>query len=338
MKKLKIAFFETEPWEKEYLEFHLKGFDAVFFDDKLGPLNIKKISDIDVLCPFIYSVVDKKSVSQLKSLKYVTTRSTGFDHIDVRACQAQDILVSNVPTYGENTVAEHTFALILSLSRKIHLSWEKTRRGDFTLDNLRGFDLKGKTLGVVGIGNIGKHVIRMARAFEMNVLAFDIRQDETFAKKAGFKYATLEHVFKNSDIVTLHLPYNKATHHLINSKSLKLFKKGCYLINTARGGICDTEALLKGLKQGIFGGLGLDVLEEECFIREEREILSTPFGKACNLKTVLANHMLINQPNVIITPHNAFNSKEALTRILDTTIENIISFAKNKPINLVQSK
>ncbi|MDO8536752.1 MAG: hydroxyacid dehydrogenase [bacterium] len=338
MKKLKIAFLETEPWEKEYLELKLKGFDAVFFDDKLSPLNVKKIADTDILCPFIYSVIDKKSVSQLKSLKYVTTRSTGFDHIDVKACQDQNILVSNVPTYGENTVAEHTFALILSLSRKIHLSWEKTRRGDFTLDNLRGFDLKGKTLGVVGIGNIGKHVIRMARAFEMNVLAFDIRQDEKFAKKAGFKYAFLEHVFKNSDIITLHLPYNKATHHLINSKSLKLFKKGCYLINTARGGICDTTALLKGLKQGIFGGLGLDVLEEECFIREEREILSSPFGKACNLKTVLANHMLINQPNVIITPHNAFNSKEALTRILDTTIENIKSFAKNKPINLVRSK
>lgn len=338
MKKVKIAFFETEPWEKNYLESQLKGFDLIFFEDKLTSLNIKKISDITILSPFIYSAVDKKFISELKSLKYITTRSTGFDHIDVKSCHGKNILVSNVPTYGENTVAEHTFALILSLSRKIHLSWEQTRRGDFTLGNLRGFDLKGKTLGVVGIGNIGRHVIRMAKGFEMNILAFDIKQDQKFSKKAGFKYAPLDYLFKNSDIITLHLPYNKTTHHLINLKSLKLFKKGCYLINTARGGICDTTALLRGLQQGIFAGLGLDVLEEECFIREERELLSTAFGKACNLKTVLENHILINEPNVIITPHNAFNSKEALTRILDTTINNIKSFAKSKPINLVQYK
>ena len=190
-------------------------------------------------------------------------------------------------------------------------------------------------MGVVGTGNIGCHVIRIAKGFEMNVLAFDIKKDQKFAKKIGFKYVSLDNLFKNSDIITLHAPYNKETHHLVNLKTLKSFKKGCYLINTARGGICDTTSLLKGLKQGIFAGLGLDVLEEECFIKEERELLSSVFKKTCDLKTALENHILINQPNVIITPHNAFNSKEALTRILYTTIENIKAFAGNKPINLL---
>jgi len=336
MKKLKIAFFETEPWEIDYLKSRLKGFDLIFFEDKLTLKNLKKIIDINILSPFIYSLIDKKIIDSLKSLKYITTRSTGFDHIDLKSCQSKNILVSNVPTYGENTVAEHTFALILALSRKIPFSWERVKRGDFSLENLRGFDLKGKTLGVVGVGNIGRHVIRIAKGFEMNVLAFDIKKDQKFAKQNSFKYVSLNYLFKNSDIITLHVPYNKATHHLINLKSLKLFKRGCYLINTARGGICDTTALLKGLKQGIFAGLGLDVLEEECFIKEERELLTVNFKKGCDLKTALENHILINQPNVIITPHNAFNSQEALTRILDTTIENIKSFLKNKPINLVK--
>lgn len=336
MEKLKIAFLEVEPWETDYLKSQLKGFDLMFFEDKLTSQNLKKISNINILSPFIYSTIDKNTINSLKSLKYITTRSTGFDHVDLKTCRHQNILVSNVPTYGENTVAEHTFALILALSRKICFSWERTRLGNFSLDNLRGFDLKGKVLGVVGVGNIGRHVIRIAKGLEMNILAFDVRKDQKFAKKIGFRYVPLDYLFKNCDIITLHVPYNKATHHLVNLKTLKLFKKGCYLINTSRGGVCDTSALLRGLRQKIFAGLGLDVLEEECFIKEERELLTSAFKKTCDLKTVLENHILINQPNVIITPHNAFNSKEALTRILDTTIENIKSFAEGRPINLVK--
>ncbi len=332
---MKIAFFEIENWEKDYLKLKLKGFDLRFFEDKLNSRNLKKISDIEILSPFIYCAVNKKSIIFLKSLKYITTRSTGFDHIDLRTCKRKGIFVSNVPVYGENTVAEHTFALILALSRKICHSWEKTKKGDFSLDGLTGFDLKEKTLGVVGTGNIGKHVIRIAAGFEMNILSFDIKKNQKFAKKMGFKYVPLNYLFKNSDIITLHIPYNKITRHLVNLKSLKLFKNGCYLINTSRGGICDTTALLKGLEQGVFDGIGLDVLEEECFIKEERELLTSVFKKKYDLKIALENHILINKPNVIITPHNAFNSKEALIRILDTTIENIKAFAKGKPINSV---
>lgn len=336
MEKLKIVFFEIEPWEADYLKSRLKGFDLLFFEDKLNQQNLKKVLDFNVLSPFIYSSIDKETINSLKSLKYIATRSTGFDHIDLETCQQRGILVSNVPTYGENTVAEHTFALILALSRKIYPSLERTKKGDFSLENLRGFDLKGKTLGIVGIGNIGRHVARIAKGFEMNILVYSIHKHQKLAKEIGFKHVSLDYLFKNSDIITLHVPYNKATHHLVNLATLKLFKKGCYLINTARGGICDTTTLLEGLKQGIFAGLGLDVLEEECFIKEERELLTSVFKKTCDLKTALENHILINQPNVIITPHNAFNSREALTRILDATIENIKNFARNRPVNLVE--
>ena len=333
---MKIAFFETEQWEKDYFQSQLTDFDLVFFEEKISPENSEKISDTDILSVFIHSSVDKKIIDYLKSLKYIATRSTGFDHIDLNACESKNILVSNVPTYGENTVAEHTFALILDLSRKICSSLENTKKSNFSLEGLRGFDLKDKTLGVLGTGNIGKHIIRIAKGFEMNVLAFDVKEDKKFAKKIGFKYVPLNYLFENSDIVTLHLPYSKSTHHLINEESLKLFKKGCYLINTARGGICDTTTLLKGLKEKIFAGLGLDVLEEECFIKEERELLDSNFKKTCDLKIILENHILLNQPNVIITPHNAFNSQEALQRILETTIKNIKAFSSKKPINLVK--
>ncbi|MBI3337149.1 MAG: hydroxyacid dehydrogenase [Candidatus Staskawiczbacteria bacterium] len=334
---MKIAFFETESWEKDYLESKLNGFDLVFFEEKINPDNLEKISDVNVLSPFLYSTIDKKIIDSLKYLKYIATRSTGFDHIDLEVCRKNNILVSNVPTYGVNTVAEYTFALILTLSRKIYHSLQKTKIGDFSLDGLMGFDLNGKTLGVVGTGNIGSRVIRIAKGFGMQVLAYDIKKDQKLAQKMGFKYVTMDSLFKNSDIITLHLPYNKLTHHLINEKTLKLFKKGCYLINTSRGGICDTNALLQGLKDEIFAGLGLDVLEEEHSIREERELLSSDFKKNYDLKIILQNNILINQPNVIITPHNAFNSKEALIRILDTTIKNIKSFSKNKLINSVKN-
>lgn len=335
MKKLKIAFFEIEPWEEDYLKSRLGEFKLLFFKKKLTLRNLKEIPDINVLSPFVYSSVSEKVIEALGSLKYIATRSTGFDHIDLKECKRRKILVSNVPSYGANTVAEHTFGLILSLSRKLYPSLERTKKGDFSLKGLRGFDLKGKTLGVVGTGNIGREAIRIAKGFEMKVLAYDIKEDKKFARKAGFKYAPLKNLLKNSDIITLHVPYNKKTHHLINLKTLKFFKKGSYLINTSRGGVCETSALLKGLKSGIFKGLGLDVLEEECSIKEERELLTPDFKETCDLKIILGNHILIRQSNVIITPHNAFNSKEALSRILETTIKNIKSFAKGKPINLV---
>ena len=335
MEKLKIVFLEIEKWEKDYLKSQLKNFDLLFFEEKLNSRILKKIFNVQILSPFVYSEIKKETIDSLKFLKFIATRSTGFDHIDLKTCQRRNVLVANVPSYGQNTVAEHTFALILALSRKICEAVERTRRGNFSLEGLEGFDLKEKTLGVVGVGNIGREVIKIAKGFGMKILAFDIKKDKKFAQKLGFKYVSLKYLFKNSDIVTLHVPYNQSTHHLVNLKNLNLFKKGCYLINTARGGVCETSALVDGLKKGIFAGLGLDVLEEECFLKEERELLSSEFLKKCDLKTALENHILIDHPKVIITPHNAFNSHEALKRILQITVENIKSFTRGTPQNLV---
>jgi len=246
-------------------------------------------------------------------------------------------LVSNVPIYGDNTTAEHTFALILTLFKKIHTSLKRTRSANFSLEGLRGRDLKDKTIGVVGTGNIGRQVIKIAKGFGMNILAYDIHPSKELADDFGFKYVTLKYLYGNSDIITFHVSYNKNTHHMVNLDNLKDFKKGCYLINTARGKVCDSTTLLKGYKEGIFAGIGLDVLEEEHFIQEELELLTTDVENKKNhdYKIALESHILTQQENIIVTPHNAFNTEEALKRILETTVENIQSFAKNKPINLV---
>ena len=335
-KSFKIAFFELEQWEKDYFQKKLKNCELKFIDDHLTEKNVNRIKDVDAVGVFIYSVVDKKILNKLSNLKLIVTLSTGFDHIDLKECKKRKVTVCNVPHYGENTVAEHTFALILDLTRKIHKAYERTIRGNFSLDGLRGTDLQGKTIGIVGVGSIGKHVVRIAKGFEMKVIAFDKFKNLKLAKKLGFKYVSFDYLLKNSDIITLHVPYNKSTHHLINKKAISKMKKGTIIINTARGGIIETSALLEGLQYGKIAGAGLDVLEEECFIKEEKQILSKHFLKECDLKTVLQNHILLKQENVIITPHNAFNSWEALHRILATTILNINSFLKKKPVNIIK--
>jgi len=332
---MKIAFFETEKWEEDYLKERLLDAELYFFPEPMALENIAEIKDCQIISPFIYSKIDEKILSESPALKFISTRSTGFDHIDINEAKKRNIIISNVPFYGENTVAEHTFALILDISRKIYESVERTKKENFSLDGLRGFDLKGKTLGIAGLGHIGQHVARIAKGFEMDVLAYDIRKDNKLAKKLGVKFVSFEELLKNSDIISLHLPHNDATHHLINSSNINLIKKGAYLINTARGGLAETSALIEALGNKILAGAGLDVLEEECFIKEERELLTKEFPKTCDLKTILQNHILLQQENVIITPHNAFNSKEALERILETTVLNIESFLKNKPINLI---
>ena len=332
---MKIAFFEVEDWEKEYLKTRLKKHNLVFFEDTLNKENIKLVKDFEVISVFIYSKIGKEILDRFNKLKAIVTRSTGFDHIDINECKKRKIYVLNVPYYGENTVAEHTFALILTLSRKIHKSYERTIRGNFSLEGLRGFDLKGKTLGIIGLGHIGMHVARIARGFNMNVLAYDLKKDYKLAKKLRVKYASLNNLLKNSDIITLHCPYNKKTHHLINSKNIKIIKKGAYLINTARGGLVETNALVRALSKGELGGAALDVLEEESLIKEEAQLLSKNFNKE-NLQNLLENHLLLTFDNVIITPHNAFNSKEAIQRILDTSIKNILGVARNKYLNVVK--
>jgi len=336
----KIGFFGVKPWEKEYLSEKLESLtklQPIFSENIISSDHMPEETDFEIICVFVDCPVTKEIISRLPRLKFITTRSTGFDHIDLNACKERGIAVSSVPSYGENTVAEFAFGLILSLSRKIASSWDQVREtGSFNLDNLQGFDLKGKTLGVVGTGKIGCHIIKMANGFEMNIVAYDPFPRPELAKTLNFSYLSLEDLLKSSDIVTLHVPYMPETHHLLNDKNIALMKHGAYIINTSRGGVIDTEAIVRGLKSGQIGGAGLDVLEEEGVIKDELDFLSNGRPEDHNLKTIIANHILIDFPNVIITPHNAFNSREALQRILDTTAENIKGFLENKPTNLVK--
>lgn len=330
----KIAFFETEDWEEERLKAGLKGQKMVFFRDPLDKQLLPQVADASIVSVFIRSQLDREAIDSLPGLRFIATRSTGFDHIDLQACNERGIAVSNVPYYGENTVAEHTFGLMLSLSRKIHKAYLRTIQGNFSLEGLRGFDLQGRTLGVVGAGRIGLHVIRIARGFAMKVVAFDVRQDRLLAEVLGFDYVSLDDLLHQADIITLHAPLNAHTHHLINRDRLKKAKRGSLLINTARGGLVDTDALLWALDEGIIAGAGLDVVEGEELILEEKQLLATPAAED-KLRMVLRQHVLLRREDVVITPHIAFNSWEALERIVDTTITNIRAFLAGAPQDVV---
>lgn len=335
----KIAFFELEQFglsgAKEHIQKQLSEHEITFIDDHLNPETAGQAKDAEVIAFFVYSEIDSKILEKLPRAKMLATMSTGFDHIDTKACKQKKIVASNVPAYGSHTVAEHTMALLLALSRKIVNCVERTRKGSFELQGLRGFDLQGKTIGIIGTGKIGKHMAHYCKALDMNVIAYDPYPSEEAARTCGFTYVDLDDLLARSDIISLHAPETKETHHMINVGNLNKIKKGCILINTARGGLVETEALVIGMKNGTFFALGLDVLEQECFIKEEAELLHDDFKNKCDLKTLFEEHELIAMDNVLVTPHNAFNSHEAVMRIVDTTIDNIQAYLEGVPKNQI---
>ena len=333
---MKIGFFSIEPQEKEVLKGSFPNDKLFFCSQKLSSANLKEYKQLEVISSFVNSVLCKSILEKFPNLKLIATRSTGFDHIDLDYCQKKNITVCNVPSYGENTVAEHTFALILTLSRRILESVGCTRGGVFEFGGLRGFDLKGKTLGVIGGGKIGQNVIKIAGSFGMEIIVFDVVKNQKLAKDLGFSYVSLDKLFGSSDIITLHVPYNNHTHHLIDNKAVNKMKKGVYIINTSRGAVIDTKALVKGLESKKVAGAGLDVLEEEKKLKEESKLVCQSGLEPKDIEILLEDHVLLKMPNVVVTPHNAFNTKEALERILQTTIKNIKSFKKKKLINKVK--
>src|SRR3989339_464023 len=314
---MKIAFFEVSKTEQSIFSQLFSGADVYFCEEKLNESTVNKAEDAEIICVFKDSLVGKNVIDAIPNLKFIATRTTGFDFIDCEYAKTKGVKVSNVPAYGSETVAEFAFALLLTLSRKIREANQALKdNGDYFIPkNLQGFDLNGKTLGVIGTGKIGKNVIEIAHGFDMNVLAYDLYPDTKFAMENGFVYKTLEEVLSQSDVVTLHAPYTKENHHLINKENISLFKKGAYLINTARGELVETEALEKALKDGSIAGAGLDVLEGE-----------KVYKKGDNIP-------MLEWPNVLMTPHVAFNTREAEARILQTTVENIQKFISDSPIN-----
>lgn len=317
---MKIAVFEAEQWEHTACR-RLQPDHELFCTSKpLTPTTAKAAAGAEVLSPFVNSRLSPDVMRLFPQLKLVATRSTGYDHIDLAYCAAYGVTVSNVPGYGDVTVAEHVFALLLGLSRRLVEASERTRRGDLSQTGLRGFESRGKTLGVIGAGRIGRRVAEIARGFGMIVLAADGHSDHAAARRIGFTYAPLTEILSIADVLTLHTPATADTTDLISDREFSLMKPGAVLINTARGQIVNVAALIRALSTGKLRAAGLDVHQTT----DARE-----------LETLVADHLLLRLPQVLVTPHNAYNTDEALPRIIDTTLDNIEAFTRGRPRNAV---
>jgi D-lactate dehydrogenase len=349
--KVKICFVETESLEQEFFRAQLGGEHELQFVDSLE----EAPADVAILSVFIHSTVSAEYMAAHPGLRLIVTRSTGYDHIAVAEARARGITVCYVRNYGENTVAEHSFALLLALSRRLRESLAGYSRNRFSYQALRGFDLKGKTLGIIGTGRIGLHAVRIARGFQMEVLAYDVKTQPLVAATLDFQYVGFEELMKRSDVISLYIPLLPQTRHIINRETLALCKRGVVLINTARGGLVDTDALLEALESGQAGGAGLDVLEDERVLQQDStriiggEIVDhiqqsaspayeepLPRGERVEeLRSLVRNSRLIERGDVIFTPHAAFNSTEAVARIDEQTVRSIRQYLAGTPVNLV---
>lgn len=322
---MKIAYVTPNQGENETVTNLLPEHDVVFHDTLIDTEVPESIRDTDVLSIFVNSKLTAEMIDSMPNLKVIALRSMGYDHVDVAHAQSKGIKVGYVPRYGAQTVAEHAFTLLLSLSRNVPAMYDLLRReGLLDVAAHEGFDLCGKTMGVLGTGNIGKRSCEIARGFRMNVLAFDLYPNEDFAAEYGITYASMEEVLSQSDVITLHVPATAENHHLLNEETLAKVKPGAYIINTARGSLIDTVALLNALKSGHIAGAGLDVFEGEEYLKDEMKLLDPELKADLDtFKAFVAQHELLDMPNVIMTPHMAFNTKEAKLEITETTAENI---------------
>lgn len=335
---MRVVVFESEPREASVFERLRLAHQVSLIAEPLHAANATAHADAEAVSTFIYSKLTRDVLEKLPALKLIATRSTGYDHIDTAYCTERGIAVVNVPTYGENTVAEHVFALLLAISHRLIEAVNRARTGHFTPVGLEGFDLEGKTLGVIETGNIGRRVIRIAKGFGMQVVACDLKPDEDFATALGFRYAEFLELLAACDVISLHVPATPATENMIGATEFARMKDGVVVINTARGTLIDARALIQALRSGKVAGAGLDVLPDEPLIREEAELICSMFCDQHDLRNLVANHVLLNMPNVVVTPHSAFNTREAVGRIVETTVANIEAFAAGRPQNVVNLK
>ena len=345
MESRKICFVATEPEEEGFFSEKFEGFDVSFL-----PALRDVPEDAEVASIFINDRIDAKFLESHPALKMIATRSMGCDHSDLPACAQRKITVTHVSGYGENTVAEHTFALMLALSRRIRESTEAALAGKFTHEKFRGMDLRGSTLGVVGAGRVGLHVIRIARAFGMKVLAYDAHPNPLHTELLDFKYTSFEHLIRESHVITLHIPLNQETHHIFNRETISRCRPGVLIVNTARGRLIDSEALIEALDNGQVGGAGLDVIEEEGVFHGgatallgaqiadrvrgagmDNDRISLPIGRMKEISRYIASNALLRRAKVVFTPHNAYNSDESREFISNTTAENILGYFAQNP-------
>jgi D-lactate dehydrogenase len=331
---MKVLIFDADQTTRDTFSPALSAHELIYID---GPVSVETLTahaDAEIISMFVSSAVRKEHLALLPSLKCIAARSTGVDNIDVTAAKERGVAVCNVPSYGSRAVAEFTFALLLALARRLPEAANQVRQeGSFKTAPLEGFDLGGKTLGVLGTGAIGKNVVRIAQGFGMRVLMYD-KFPAQGLENADAKYVGLDELLTDSDIISLHVPLVPENVHLLGRDAFSKMKQGVYLINTARGELIDTGALLDALKRSVVAGAALDVLEEERALKDEIELVRGAESIQV-LKDIIRNHALIDMPRVIVTPHIAFFSKEAYGEILSTTVHNIAQFAAGTPQNVL---
>ncbi len=332
-----IVVFEAEDWEARACAALADRHHLQCTVDPLNQSTAPAFAQAEIVTTFVNSRLDAATLSLLPRLRMIATRSTGFDHIDLDYCAGRQIAVSNVPSYGDVTVAEHVFTLLLALVRNLVPTVEGARGGRFDQSELRGTDLYGKTIGVIGTGRIGRRVIAIAKGFGMEVVAADLAPDAALARQEGFTYLDLPELLRTADVVSLNVPATATTRNLIGDAEFALMKPGAILINTARGNVVEVDALVRAVASGRLRAAGLDVLPQEPLMRDEAEIFRASPPDAASVRELLANHVLMSMPNVLVTPHVAYNTVEARRRIVETSIANIVAFAEGKPINLVEA-
>jgi len=323
--RLKIAMFDARSYEVEFFKsMNEDRFDLHTMDFSLNAQTASSAEGFKVICVFVNDTVDAEVVKILadRGVELIALRCAGFNNVDLDACKEHHISVVRVPAYSPHAVAEHTIGLMLMLNRHLHRAYLRNRAGAFVLDGLTGFDMHGKTAGVIGTGKIGRCVVEILIGFGCRVLAYDKYPHDEIAQNPNAEYVELQQLLTESDIITLHVPLTNETHHMINPDSIKTMKDEVMLINTSRGGLVDTRALIEGLKSKQIGSAGLDVYEEEA------GIFFHDYSSRIMDDDVLARLMSFN--NVVITSHQAFLTKEALSNIAETTLENINEYQSGK--------
>ncbi len=332
-----IIFFDVDDMFKQFASIHpIEDVNTVLFQESINSISLKKIEsykDAEIISLFVHSEkIDTKRLDLFPNLKTIATRSTGFNHIDLEYCKKRDIVVCNVPRYGETTVAEFAFGLLLALCRKIIQGRNAMAHNHVEIEKYIGIDLFGKTIGIIGTGSIGRHMIKIAQGFGMNIIAYDPYPNPELY---NYYVSDITEIYKKSDIISLHVPSTPENYHLIDKTAFDMMKCGVIIINTARGDLIDTQALYWALRQGIVGGAGLDVLENEDFLLHDEVVTSNRAHDNDFLLDSAMNLKLLQFRNVIATPHIAFNSIDAINRINQTTYDNIKSYLDGVIINNV---
>lgn len=332
---MKIAMFDAHRYDRESFDSKNEHFhhSITYLEPRLTRATASLAEGHEVVCAFVNDRADAETLQVLAStgVRLLALRSAGYNHVDLKAASELGIEVARVPAYSPYAVAEHAVALVLALNRKIHRASARVREWNFSLEGLVGFDLHGKTVGIIGTGKIGQVTAGIFKGFGCRVLCYDLYPNEDFARATGVQYVALQELYQSSHIVSLHVPLTPETHHMIDGAVLASMKKGAFLINTSRGALVDSRALVRALKQGILGAAGLDVYEEEAGIFFE------DLSNQVLQDDILAR--LLSFPNVLVTSHQAFMTVEALSNIAEVTLENVRAFEAGEPlVNVVRAE